>query len=924
MNARTSIPEFFSGKTIFITGGTGFLGSLLIEKLLRSCPELKRIYVLIRDKKNTLSEKRFDELFESPIFNFLKTNNIAQLQKVVLVKGNIEHDKLGLNKRDWDVIVEEVDCVFHIAASVHFKSPLSQLLLSNVYGTNQMVLLAKQIKNLKVLVYTSSCYSQCTKSVVEEIFYETTESPEDLMAMSKKLGEKFAEHEAISFRGKYPNNYAYSKYLAEDILRRNAQDIPLTIVRPSIVSQVWKEPLEGWTDSFLYLPKGMACYSVGLVHTVTTLPDNCFDLIPADYVVNTIIAAAWSVGTSWNVAGKTTEIYNCSASHQNPLTQGAYESYVRKYEPMYPSNQKMWMRFIIFTLNKHVKKFLYLIHLPQMFLFDAANTLLGRKRIYVELYRKMHSRVQVMTYFLKKSWLFKTENTQKLWDKLDEDDKALFNFDISTLKWDAILRACAKGNDYCNVLKECNSFMAWDTWENSLVRTLIIVEYNKVLAKKDFFEYTKELLETYRSENKIPKQFFTTVYQFMGYLFLRNIKVDLNDIIRPLPMNEDLNEEELLNVIKSYFYVPFPLKGTALWDVYVGTRPLKDFRKNSNPDVEYYPLFFRTHHLLADGINLTKLFMLFFNTAEETSDTNSVRKFELKKLVEKIIQLSCLTITTGVTFLSRAYLFLLHKGHDLNDLHGKPYKHEEIFQVGFDKDGKYFQKVKKIKMMHSTSTFSQILVTAYAASLNEYFQKYSEKCPKNITLALPVLGNKTEIQKVLFSKICTNDVVSTNQFQFLQLELPMDVSKHKQFDKDTPLTSRLNIISQIMNVLQSSNEYQFSYVLIYLILGSLPIWFVKQFGKRIHNTSLGTFIPAPSKLNGHGDVYKLSDCLGFGSHVAQLGIGIAAITFKNQLAIAFNSDSQLKQQSHADEILCNTYRNLDLLEEEIERSRNTN
>jgi len=48
----SDIREFFSGKSVLVTGGTGFVGKVLIEKLLRSCDEIVNIFVLIRNKKN--------------------------------------------------------------------------------------------------------------------------------------------------------------------------------------------------------------------------------------------------------------------------------------------------------------------------------------------------------------------------------------------------------------------------------------------------------------------------------------------------------------------------------------------------------------------------------------------------------------------------------------------------------------------------------------------------------------------------------------------------------------------------------------------------------------------------------------------------------------------------------------------------------
>lgn len=50
----------FKGKHIFITGGVGFIGKVLIEKLLRSFPDLGNIYVLIRNKKGKTPEERLN------------------------------------------------------------------------------------------------------------------------------------------------------------------------------------------------------------------------------------------------------------------------------------------------------------------------------------------------------------------------------------------------------------------------------------------------------------------------------------------------------------------------------------------------------------------------------------------------------------------------------------------------------------------------------------------------------------------------------------------------------------------------------------------------------------------------------------------------------------------------------------------------
>lgn len=63
----TGVTEFYHGKTVFITGGTGFMGKVLLEKLLRACPGLARVYLLIRPKKGQDARERLQQLLCSPV-----------------------------------------------------------------------------------------------------------------------------------------------------------------------------------------------------------------------------------------------------------------------------------------------------------------------------------------------------------------------------------------------------------------------------------------------------------------------------------------------------------------------------------------------------------------------------------------------------------------------------------------------------------------------------------------------------------------------------------------------------------------------------------------------------------------------------------------------------------------------------------------
>ena len=67
---KISVSRYYEGKNVFLTGGTGFIGKVMMEKLLRGCPELKNIYVLIRPKKGMTCTERIDRIFQLPVSMF--------------------------------------------------------------------------------------------------------------------------------------------------------------------------------------------------------------------------------------------------------------------------------------------------------------------------------------------------------------------------------------------------------------------------------------------------------------------------------------------------------------------------------------------------------------------------------------------------------------------------------------------------------------------------------------------------------------------------------------------------------------------------------------------------------------------------------------------------------------------------------------
>lgn len=62
-----SIPEYYEGKNVLLTGATGFLGKVLLEKLLRSCPKVNSVYVLVRQKAGQTPQERVEEVLSGKV-----------------------------------------------------------------------------------------------------------------------------------------------------------------------------------------------------------------------------------------------------------------------------------------------------------------------------------------------------------------------------------------------------------------------------------------------------------------------------------------------------------------------------------------------------------------------------------------------------------------------------------------------------------------------------------------------------------------------------------------------------------------------------------------------------------------------------------------------------------------------------------------
>ncbi|KAL7145450.1 hypothetical protein ABFS83_07G084700 [Erythranthe nasuta] len=459
------IVNFFQGKNIFITGGTGLLGKALVEKLLRSTP-VGKIYILVKaDDHETGIDRMTKELINSELFKCLQEKHGKYYQEfmtenLVPVIGNITEPNLGMDSDSAHAIMKDVHVIIESAANTNMNERYDVSLETNVNGPRRIMSFAKACKSLELLVHISTAYVNGEREgillenpltmgenrrkdpspfprvdISDEVNLASRSGPDGNKDM-RKLGM-----ERANFYG-WHNTYQITKAMGEMIIHETRGDMPVVIIRPTIIESCYKGPVPGWIQGNRVFDPIICSFGKGQLPAFLCKPDTPVDIIPLDMVVNTTIAAIAKHGYKHMPE---LSIYQIATSVLNPIRVSDMFDYTCEYFRSRPLIESESSSGIIS----------YYDNLAPVKYFDNFDDLSKYTRD--EIYRRFGSMRNIETHELQKQCKakimyaenlckiyefagflkarFDAGNTQKLLSEMSKEEQINFDIDVTKIDW---------------------------------------------------------------------------------------------------------------------------------------------------------------------------------------------------------------------------------------------------------------------------------------------------------------------------------------------------------------------------------------------------------------------------------------------------------------------------------------------------------
>ncbi|MDQ1518875.1 MAG: alcohol-forming fatty acyl-CoA reductase [Actinomycetota bacterium] len=494
------IAEALAGRRVAVTGATGFLGTALVERLLRSVPECEVLPLVRPGRRAGAAERVRRDILRNDAFDRLRREwgdrfEAEIARRVRPLGGDVSVDGLGLDDADRAALAE-VDVVIHSAAAVSFDSPLDAAVAVNLLGPSRVAQALAAVGSRAHLVAVSTAYvagnrrGEAPEALLTDTLFSTevdwraevagaqraradadaeSRRPERLKKFSKaaraelgaagtpllatraeRLREQWIDGRLVELgRARaaalgWPDAYAYTKALGERALAENRGDVPVSIVRPSIIESAMAEPYPGWIRGFRMAEPVIISYARGLLKDFPGLPEGVVDVIPVDFVVAATLAVAAGPAPEQPV------VYQAVTGSRNPLKYRTLVDLVQDWfsaRPLYDdAGQPIVVPDWSFPGRGRVRRQLdravkglsaaekVVAHLPVRGAKADVAARLEERRTQAE---RALGYVELYGAYVETEARFDDRRLAALWDTLPADDQADFCFDPRTIDWAA-------------------------------------------------------------------------------------------------------------------------------------------------------------------------------------------------------------------------------------------------------------------------------------------------------------------------------------------------------------------------------------------------------------------------------------------------------------------------------------------------------
>ncbi len=492
------IAEALKGKTILVTGSTGFLGKSIVEKCLRSIPDVGRINLAIRSSaRRPASERLEKEVLSSPAFKRLREERgedaFAKLvaDKLAVVEIDLGRDGLGLSDAGREQL-RSCEIVIHSAAAVEFDNPADLSAQTNLLGAARMVEALTATRARPHLVHVSTAYvGGMLRGLVREEapldpglnwrheaqvlsnlrgpVEEESRRPEILKRLARqarsrmgpagtpavarateRLRDRWVKDRLIE-RGRVHANsmgfadiYSFTKAMAEHAVVELHGDIPLSIVRPSIIESALEEPFPGWLEGFRMAEPLILAFGRGILRDFSGLPDSVLDIIPADFVVNTVLAVAANPPADSNP-----RVYHAASGSRNPLRFREMENAAERYFGKHPLRDRYGQAIGTPTWTYPTREELATRARTALRLAEAGQWVVERLPLGAnvaglsddlnaerERLERGLNLIQLYGVYTEVDCIFDTRNLMSIWEKVPAAERTTFPFDAALYDWE--------------------------------------------------------------------------------------------------------------------------------------------------------------------------------------------------------------------------------------------------------------------------------------------------------------------------------------------------------------------------------------------------------------------------------------------------------------------------------------------------------